>query len=148
MTTKNGNIMQEREHIFAVIDTAPGSTAVLDIARDAVQRGARATLVMMFTPYDRRSIIALAEAENLTIGEAEAIYLDRAQETYRVAVGGSDTTTIVRYRPSSAKDVLAAAVQARATALAVPSSLASHRRWRSELSKSGMPVVITPSKAA
>lgn len=140
--------MTNREHLVAVIDTAPGATSALDIARDAVERGGRATLIVMFTTEDRRSIQALADAENLTVGEAEAIYLDRTQETYRAAVGGSDTRTIIRYRPSSARDILTAATQAKATAVAVPTSLASRRRWRSDLTKSSMPVVITPSTAA
>jgi hypothetical protein len=140
--------MSNQEHLVAVIDHPGEAGATIDIARETVNRGGRATLILLLTADDRKTIQALAEGERLSIGEAEAVFVGRLQENYRRRVGAGDIRTIVRNRPSSARAVLAAASQARATTLAVPSSVARHRRWGRALSRSPLPIVVTPPRAA
>jgi hypothetical protein len=140
--------LSDREHIIAVIDPTRDTEPTLEIARETVRRGGKATLVLLLGADDRRTMQALAEGARLSLGQAEEIYIDRATSALLRSVGGAGTTAIVRYRPSTARDLLATAERLRATSLSVPASLVRQRQWRSALSNMPLPVYVTPARRA
>lgn len=140
--------MSNREHMIAVIDPTLDAEPTLEMARETIRRGGKATLVVLLSADDRRTMQALAEGERMSIGDAEEIYIDRATNALVRSVGGTDTTAIVRYRPSTARDLLATAEQLRATSMSVPASLVRHRKWRSALRSMPLPVYVAPALRA
>lgn len=136
--------MSNNEHMVAIIDRMFDAEAGLQPARETIQRGGKATLVLLLTTEDRRRIAALADGARLSIGEAEEIYVNRIKDEYLEGIGDSRTRVIVRNRPSGARDLLATAQWMRATSMSLPTSLVGHRKWRSALTGTPMRVFVTP----
>ena len=140
--------MQQRQHILAIVDGTPGGEAPLDIAHRAVEQGGRATVLVLISNEDRNHIRALADSENLSVGEAEAIYIDRTIELFTARVGGDETSTVVSGGLRNGRAALEAASRVHATAVAVPRELAARRAWRNAFGRAPMAVVITPPRVA
>jgi hypothetical protein len=134
------------EHVVAVLEKPTGEEASLRIARDSVLRGGSATVVVLMTSQLRRTIREMARQQQISTVEAEQFYLDRVREAIRNSVGGE--VVIVIRRSTRVQHVLATAFEARATALAIPTSMAGRRGWGRALATSPIPVTFTPALAA
>lgn len=139
--------MTEIEHVVAVVDNPSGAESVLEYARDSVQRGGTATVVLLMTPTVKRAIRELARQQAISPVTAERVYLTQAREAIKNTVGG-DAETIVSSRLAGVRCAFEAAAKVHATALTLPTSLAGRRGWGRAMAKAPMPVTVTPSRAA
>jgi hypothetical protein len=140
--------MKTQEHIVAVVEPTPDGEATLDIAHEVVNRGGRATVVVLVTRKTLNDIRGFAEAENLTFPDAREIFVERLAEMYSSRVGGRDTRAIVAEGDYSSRMVFDSAVSARPTTIAMPQSMAKRRGWRASVARSRVPVLIAPPAAA
>lgn len=130
-------------HIIAVVEPTPTGDATIDIAREVVDRGGRATVVMVVGKRARKDIQDFATAEELSYGDASVIALDRIGEDYAHRVGrGTEIVTAADGVDGAA--LLAHAKATGATSVAVMPELAAHRRWRRPLAASDIPVIVAP----
>ncbi len=134
--------MTRHEHILTIVEPTTGGDATLDVARETVERGGTASVVMVITDRVRRDF---AESEEIALGEAEALALDQLRELCARRVGGSPTVA------THFGDVAAGLrryLTTETTAIAVPDRLARSRWVRRLADRSGLRVTITPSRAA
>ncbi len=104
--------MNKQEHIVAVVDSTHEEDSTLNLARQVVDRGGRATVVVLVNGTTTSDIRRFAEAENLTVPDARAIYLERLSRMYSSRVGGLNTSAIVAERDYSGRSVFASAEKA------------------------------------
>src|SRR5665811_1756496 len=128
--------MKTQEHIVAVVEPTRDGEATLDIAHEVVNRGGRATVVVLVTRKTIRDIRDFAEAENLTLPDAKEAYVERLIETYSSRVGGLDTSAIVAEGDYSGRAAFDRAVRTCPTTIAIPQSLANRRGWRVSIARS------------
>jgi len=140
--------MKTQEHIVAVVEPTRDGEATLDIAREVVMRGGRATVVVLVTRQTMSDIRDFAEAENLTFPDAREIFIERLAAMYSSRVGGPDTSAIVAQGDYSGRTVFTSATSARSTTIAMPQGLAKRRGWRVSVARSQVPVLIAPPTAA
>ena len=140
--------MKTQEHIVAVVEPTRDGEATLDIAREVVMRGGRATVVLLVTRQTMSDIRDFAEAENLTFPDAREIFIERLAAMYSSRVGGPDTSAIVAQGDYSGRTVFTSATSARPTTIAMPQGLAKRRGWRVSVARSQVPVLIAPPTAA
>lgn len=140
--------MKNNDHILALVESTPDPDPTLDIVREAVDRGARATVLVVLTDFDRMNIKAFAESEDLSQGEAEAIYIDQTAVAYAELAGGDRTSAHVIDRSRSGRFVLDTATRSHATSIAVSNRIARGRSWRRAMASAPIPVTIAPSRAA
>ncbi len=136
--------MNNQEHIVAVVDSTHGEDSTLDLARQVVARGGRATVVILVNGANAKDIRHFAEAENLTFPGAREIYLERLSRIYSSRLGGLDTSAIIAEGDHSGRSVFASAERVGATTIAVPKSLAHRPSWRGPVAHSRVPVLIAP----
>jgi hypothetical protein len=136
--------MNPQEHIVAVVDSTHEEDSTLDLARQVVDRGGRATVVVLVNGTTTNDIRRFAEAENLTFPDAHEIYLERLSRIYSSRVGGLDTSAIIAEGDYSGRSVFASAEKAGPTTIAVPQSLAHRPSWRGPVAHSRVPVLIAP----
>ncbi len=137
--------MTRHEHILTIVEPTTGGDATLDVARETVERGGTASVVMVITDRVRRDFGDFAESEEIALGEAEALALDQLRELCARRVGGSPTVA------THFGDVAAGLrryLTTETTAIAVPDRLARSRWVRRLADRSGLRVTITPSRAA
>ena len=139
--------MNHQEHIFAVVEPTEEGEATLDLARQVVARGGKATLAIILTRQATDDMRAFSESENLGFGQGSAIFTDRLSATYSSRVGG-DTVTMIAAEDDAGRELLHAAGRANATTIAIPQRLMVQRAWRIPLGRSTVPVVIAPRRAA
>jgi hypothetical protein len=139
--------MTTTEHILAIVDAAEGGEATLDIARDVVSRGGRATIVVLSDALLTGYVRAFAASENLDVNVASAIYNDRLTSGYTARVGKNGTSVTIDEHDHGLQ-VVADAADAGATTVAIPQRLLGDRRWRATVRHSRLPVVVTPPRAA
>jgi len=140
-----GTPMKPQEHIVAIVEPNRDGEATIDIARDVVDRGGRATVVMLLTHKTMSDISDFAASENLTVPDASEIYLDRLAETYAARIGSPDTSAVMTGNPSSGRTVFETAERIRSTTVAMPQRIAKRRGWRSSVARSQVPVLIAPT---
>ena len=140
--------MKMQEHIVAVVEPTRDGEATLDIAQEVVQRGGRATVVVLVTRKTMSDISAFAESESLTVPDASEIYFERLAEMYASRIGSPDTSAVVTESASSGRVVFETATSARPTSIAVPQRFANRRGWRAFVARSQVPVLIAPPIAA
>lgn len=140
--------MSNQEHVLGLIDSHPNSTAVLDVAHDVVERGGRATLVVVLSSDDRRHIRDLADAEDIGVPDATALYMDNITETYGAFVGKTATVTVLHAPSLDPRAAIATAADEGVTIVALPSSLAGTRQGRSAIGRTAVPVLVVPARAA
>jgi hypothetical protein len=133
--------MQQREHVFAVVEQNQAAEVSLDVITDHVARGGKATVVVLVTQQARDELRWFADTER--IGEARAF--DRLAETYTSRVGGRDTEAIIADSASSARDLLDIASETCATSIVIPQQLAARRSLRKLVSGAHVPVLVTPA---
>lgn len=140
--------MNKQEHIVAVVESTRDEDSILDLARQVVNRGGRATVVVLVHSTTDRDMRLFAGAENLTVPDAREIYLERLSRNYSSRVGGVDTSVIIAEGDYSGRSVFASAEKVGPTTIALPQSLAHRPGWRGPVARSRVPVVIAPGRAA
>ena len=140
--------MNTQEHIVAVVGSTRDEDSTLDLARHVVDRGGRATVVVLVNGTTTSDIRKFAEAENLTFPDAREIYLERLSRIYSSRVGGLETSAIIADGDYSGRSVFANAEKAGPTTIAVSHSLANRLSWRGPVARSRVPVLIAPRRAA
>lgn len=136
------------DHILAVVDSTPDSEPTLQLVKEAVARGARATILVQLTDVDQDNIRAFANAENLSSSEAEARYIDSTAAVYSELADNDRIMALVTDSADDGRFVLATAIRTRATSITVARPLAQGRGWRRAMAEATVPVTIAPAKAA
>lgn len=137
--------MTKYEHMLTIVEPTPGGDSTLDLAHETVERGGSASVVMVITDRVQRDIRDFAQSENLDRGVAQAQALDQLAELCVGRIGGSPH---VATHFGDVAQALRQHVTADTTVIAVPERLAAGRRLRRLASKSGIPMVISPKRAA
>lgn len=140
--------MRTQEHIVAVVEPTRDGESTIDLAKQVVDRGGRATVVVLVTRDTVAHIAAFAEAEELTYPDAKEIYVERIADVYSSRFGNHEAATIVTSRPDASQVVFDTVASAAATTVAMPQRLATRRGWRASVSSSLVPVLIVPPTAA
>ena len=136
------------EHTIAVVEPALDGEATIEFAKEAFDRGGRATIIVLLGTDTVDGIAAFADAEDLTFPDGREIYMDRLAHNYSEIFNGKERVTIVADGPDASRAVFDRVNRDGATSVVVPQRLVSRRRWKSSVAKSPVPVVITPTKAA
>jgi MinD superfamily P-loop ATPase len=140
--------MTSQEHTVAVVEPTLDGEASIEIARQAVNRGARATVVVLINRKTMEDVSAFATSENLRLPDAEGIYMERLAEAYSTRFGGHDKVTIITDGRRANRTVFEAAARDAATSIVMPQRLVNRRNWKSSVAKSQIPVLIAPPRAA
>ncbi len=140
--------MNTQEHIVAVVEPTLDGEATIEIARKAVDGGARATVVVLVSRGTMGNIENFAESESLTVPDAGEIYLERLAEIYSDRIGGRDRVNVVTESASSGRSVFEKAARLDPTTIVMPQRLAGRRGWRPAVAASDVPVLIAPAPAA
>lgn len=137
--------MSTNEHLFTIIEPAPGGDSTLDVARQTIARGGSASVALVITPRVEQDIQDFAASEDIGSGQAETLALDQFLERYRQAIGG-DPTIAVHYG-TLGSDVLKH-MPPNTTAIAVPANLAKDRIVERLAAYTGRPVIVAPARRA
>ena len=137
-----------QEHTIAVVEPALDGETTIQYAKEAVDRGGRASIIVLLGTDTTDGIAAFAEAENLTYPDGREIYVERLAHNYSEIFHGKERVTIVADGPDANRLVFDRVSRDGATAVVMPQRLVSRRKWKSSVAKSPVPVVITPTKAA
>lgn len=140
--------MAYQEHTIAVVEPALDGDTTLRYAKQAVERGGRASVMVLLGRETVAGIAAFAESEELTFPDGREIYLNRLARDYSELFDGREQVTIVADGHNANRVVFDRAGQDDATTVVVPQRLVNRRSWRASVAKSPVPVVITPTKAA
>lgn len=138
--------MTNQEHIVAVVEPTASGEAPLDVARETVHRGGRATVVILLNRRTDEDIRNFAAAEDLTFPDAREIFLERLTDTYSALLGGE--SRVVATGEFSARSIMEGAARISATSIAMPQTTARRYGWRGAIKRSHVPVVISPRRAA
>lgn len=138
--------MNNLEHIVAIVQPTSRQDTTVDMARDVVTKGGRATIVMLITDDVRKDFRAFAESEDLNIAEAEAIAIERLRDDYVSTVGPGRTSVIVSMTPSGLSPQHPAI--SGATSIAVGQQSLSRHSLQRLVSGATIPVIVTPARAA
>ena len=139
--------MTNQEHVVAVVDPSVEEDATLDIAQQVADRGGRVTVMVLASRGTLAGVNAFADAEDLTVPDAREIFLERLAGQYTERFGGREAPAIFTALDGSPL-VFGTAARAEATVVAMPQRLARRWGWRKSITKSTIPVVIAPEKAA
>jgi hypothetical protein len=140
--------MTSQEHLVAVVEPTLDGELPVDIARQAFDRGGRATVILLIGKETVANIAAFADAEDLTFPDGREIYLERIAELYSEIFNGKERVTIVADGPEANRVVFDRATRDAATSVVVPQRLVNRRNWKTSVTKSTIPVVVAPAKAA
>ena len=140
--------MTSQEHTIAVVEPSLDGESTIKYARQAADRGERASVVVLLGPETKDSIAAFAKAENLTLPDGWEIYMERLAENFSTLFNGKENVTIVTDGPDASRVVFERASREAATSLVVPQRLVTRRKWKSSVAKSGIAVLVAPPKAA
>ncbi len=138
--------MTTTEHIVALIDPSDDHDTTLDVTRGVVERGGEATVVVLVTRHVRSSIAAYAHGARLRPGDAEEHALGRFVHRAADRAGGGVHATVV-HNPARHLD-LTPYLRPETTVIAVPERLMTAHRLRRLASRTGLPVVVAPRRAA
>lgn len=137
--------MNNTEHMLTIIEPTGGGDATVDIARDVVSRGGRASLLLVITDRVAREIGAFADSEDLNVLEAEGTALRRLSDRFSEAIGGVDRTTT---HFGALGTELVTHIAPDVTSVAIPEGLLSSRLVERVVAYSGRPVVVAPARSA
>ncbi len=140
--------MTSQEHTIAVVEPSLDGESTIRYAKQAADRGERASVVVLLGQETRANIAAFARAEDLTLPDGWEIYMERLAENFSALFNGKGNVTIVTDGPDADRVVFERASREAATSLVVPQRLVTRRRWKSSVAKSQIPVLVTPAKAA
>jgi hypothetical protein len=139
--------MANQEHIVAVVDPTVDEDTTLDLAQEVVDRGGRATVVVLTGRKTIAGLNEFAHSEELNLPDARAVFLDRLAMQYQRRFNGHTTPTKFATAGDS-RFVFAEAARDAATVVALPQRLTRRLGWRHSVSKSKVPVLIAPRRAA
>ena len=140
--------MKTKEHMIAVVEPTRDGESTIDLAQEVVDRGGRATVLVVMTRRTTGDSLAFAEAEDLRIPDAREIYFERLAQAYSSRFEGHEVATIVIDRPDPSRVAFDTADKIAATSVAIPQRLANRRRWRASVARAHLPVLIAPAAAA
>jgi hypothetical protein len=140
--------MKTREHIVAVVEPTRDGESTIELAQEVVDRGGRATVVVLITKHTRENISAFAHSEAMTYADAEEIYLERLADFYTSRLGDEAAAAIVTDDAHPSQVVFNTASRSAATSVAMPQRLATRRGWKAAVARSIVPVLIAPPTAA
>jgi len=140
--------MNPQEHMVAVVEPNRDGESTIEHAKQVVDRGGRATVVVLVTRDTVSDIAAFADAEDIDFPEANAIYAERVARVYSARFGDTEVATIVTDQTDPNQVVFDTAGELAATSVAVPQRLLTLRDWRASVERSQVPVLIAPPKAA
>jgi hypothetical protein len=135
-----------KEHTFAVVEPTVDGDTTVNFARETLARGGDATIIVLLGRETVANIAAFARAEDLSEADGREIYLERLEEMYTNMFGSRVRFVADGWHAERA--VFAEATRGNATSVVVPQRLVSQRNWKSAVSKSQVPVLLTPRKAA
>ncbi len=139
--------MKAQEHIVAIVDPTRDEDSTIDLAQEVVERGGRATVIVLASKETMSAIADFARSEDLTVPDATEIYLERLTTMYATRFGGQDAPTIFT-NADAGRFVFDTAARSAATVVAMPQRLASRRAWKASVTKPQVPVLVAPPKAA
>ena len=140
--------MKTKEHMVAVVEPTRDGEATIDLAQEVVDRGGRATVVVLITKDTIRNISAFAHSEAMAYADAKEIYVERLADVYTSRLGEEDAATIVTDDAHPSQVVFNTATRSAATSVAMPQRLATRRGWKAAVARSIVPVLIAPPTAA
>ncbi|MFW2381178.1 MAG: hypothetical protein ACN4GZ_05415 [Acidimicrobiales bacterium] len=140
--------MTSQEHIVAVVEPALDGETTIDFAKQVVDRGGRATVVVLFSRKTVAAVTAFANAEDLSYPDAHEIYVERLAENYSARFGGNHQVAFVEDSSDADRVVFGRATRDAATSVAMPQRLVNRRKWKASVARSSIPVVIAPPLAA
>lgn len=140
--------MTSQEHLVAVVEPSLDGEVPVELARQAFERGGRATVILLIGKETVANISAFADAEDLTFPDGREIYMERIAELYSEIFNGRERVTIVVDGPDANRVVFDRATRDAATSVVVPQRLVNRRNWKASVVKSTVPVVVAPAKAA
>lgn len=143
-----GKEMTSQQHVVAVVEPTLDGQTTIDLARQVVDSGGRATIVVLLTRETLNEIAGFAEAESMSFPDAREIYSARLAESYSDLFGGDTTKTIFTESLQANRMVFEIAATDGATSVAMPQRLVSKRSWKSSVVRSQVPVLIAPPAAA
>ena len=139
--------MNTQEHIVAFVEPTLDGESALEVAQETINRGGRATVVVLVSRQTMSDVRDFAESEDLTVPDATAIYFDRLAATYSSRLGNENASAVVTESVYSGRYLFDVAAQAQPTTIVMPQRLANRRGWRSFVGRSEVPVLITPPRA-
>lgn len=135
-----------KEHTLAVLEPSIDDGTTVDIARETLARGGDATIMVLLGRATAANIAAFADSENLGIADGREIYLDRLAASYMGLFG--NRVRFIEDGPRADRVVFDEVTRGHATSVVMPQRLVGHRNWKSSVSKSQVPVLLAPRKAA
>jgi hypothetical protein len=145
-TMKQKRPEMKKEHTLAVLEPTLDGDSTLEFAKETVARGGDASIVVLLGRETEANIAAFANAEGLTFADGREIYLERLSAMYTDLFG--DRVSFVIEGRHVERDIFAEAIRGNATSVIVPQRLVGYRHWKSAVSKSQVPVLLAPPKAA
>jgi hypothetical protein len=135
-----------KEHTLAVLEPTLDGDITVNIAKETIARGGDATIIVLLGRETEASIAAFANAEDLTFADGREIYLNRLAAMYTELFG--DRVRFVADGRHADRHVFDEAIRGHATSVIVPQRLVGHRNWKTAVTKSQVPVLLAPPKAA
>ena len=136
------------EHIVAVVEPTIAGESTLDVAHDTVSRGGRASVVVLLTKETIGNIRKFAEVEELTFPDAREIFLERLTDAYAARVGIGESSVVTLDTDTYTGRSVIENAQKHATTIAIAQKVANLRGWRAPISRSRVPILISPTRAA
>ena len=140
--------MTSHEHLVAVVEPTLDGELPVEYAKQALERGGRATVILLIGKETVANISAFADSEDLTFPDGREIYMERIADLYSEIFNGKDNVSIVIDGADANRIVFDNAARQEATSVVVPQRLVNRRNWKSSVAKSTVPVVVAPPKAA
>lgn len=136
-----------KEHTIAVVEPSiDGDSTTVELARETVARGGDATILVLIGRETMDNVTAFSKSENLDIHDGRAIYFERLAKGYEDLFGAR--VKLIADGAHAERFVFDAASQEQATSVVMPQRLVGRRNWKSAVSKSQVPVLLAPPKAA
>ncbi len=136
--------MSTLEHLLTVVEPTTGGDGALAIADDTVATGGTARVVIVITDQVQRDIRNFADSEDLGWDEAETEALSQFRAFYTDRTGA---TPLVLNQMGKLDHQLRNQVTPDVTAIALPERLLSHFSVQDFTNSTGIPVIVTPTRA-
>ncbi len=140
--------MTNHEHTIAVVEPSLDGDTTLQYAKDVVDRGGSASVIVLLGRETVDGIAAFSDSEDLPLADGREIYLDRLARQYSELFNGRERVAILSDGLGASRVVFDRAGHEAATSVVIPQRLVTRRKWKSSVAKSPVPVVIAPAKAA
>ena len=140
--------MTSQNHTIAVVDPSLDGETTLEYAKQTVDQGGRASVIVLLGRETVDGIVAFSKAEELAVPDGREIFIDQLARRYSELLDGKEQVTIIADRPDTSRFVFDKAHTDGATSVVVPQRLVNRRKWKTSVARSQVPVVVTPPKAA